>query len=520
MATFTTADGLTFNLPDEGTVFRATGDTTKSSYYTIKDGALSTTGPTAIAATDLRSPDGTIIKAGQPIPGGAAKIENGWSTVNPGYTGNWVSLNNGASQYDAINGAGAYSTLPEFNLADIQTALQKLGGKLPTGNVSQVVDPTNPNATNTLNAQGQVISQPNAPGQPGAITPTPSYTNPNANFQNTGSTAGFTNNVQQGAQPQTSSGYMGPSIVDYLSSIGQPSDYASRAALAAANGIQNYTGTAAQNTQLLQMLRSQGGATGKNASGITTGGTMGGSTQNTGSTNNIGSTGASDPYAGLDPIQKQVKMYTDAASALGLPTIKQQYQSMLDKQKELTDEMNKKISDVNNNPWYSEGIRVKEIQKIQDKYKTDLETYSNLATLYDSLYKQGQAQVEKIVSGAEADVKAANDLAQKQLDAATALAKDNQVVSIGGNEVLVNKSTGKTIAVLGPSSTPKTPTSTAKGSQTSAQFVANTLKTQGLDYQTVIQSIPAGRVGVIDNKTGTIGSILPSEYDSSKYTYL
>lgn len=49
--------------------------------------------------------------------------------------------------------------------------------------------------------------------------------------------------------------YTGPSIVDYLNSTGQASDYNSRATLAQQKGIQNYTGTADQNTQLLGMLR-------------------------------------------------------------------------------------------------------------------------------------------------------------------------------------------------------------------------------------------------------------------------
>jgi len=44
------------------------------------------------------------------------------------------------------------------------------------------------------------------------------------------------------------------SIVDYLKSKGQASDYASRTKLAQQQGITNYTGTAAQNTQLLGIL--------------------------------------------------------------------------------------------------------------------------------------------------------------------------------------------------------------------------------------------------------------------------
>ena len=51
------------------------------------------------------------------------------------------------------------------------------------------------------------------------------------------------------------SGYMGPSIVDYLNSTGQGSDFASRSKLAGEKGITGYKGTGEQNTQLLQALR-------------------------------------------------------------------------------------------------------------------------------------------------------------------------------------------------------------------------------------------------------------------------
>ena len=49
--------------------------------------------------------------------------------------------------------------------------------------------------------------------------------------------------------------YTGNSIVDYLASIGQGNSYAERARLAAQYGMQNYQGSAQQNTQLLGMLR-------------------------------------------------------------------------------------------------------------------------------------------------------------------------------------------------------------------------------------------------------------------------
>lgn len=49
--------------------------------------------------------------------------------------------------------------------------------------------------------------------------------------------------------------YAGGSIVDYLNSIGQASSFSARAQLASQVGITNYTGSAQQNTQLLNSLR-------------------------------------------------------------------------------------------------------------------------------------------------------------------------------------------------------------------------------------------------------------------------
>lgn len=59
----------------------------------------------------------------------------------------------------------------------------------------------------------------------------------------------------QAPQPQPTSTYNGASLVDYLGTIKQDTSYTYRAKLAAEKGIQNYTGTAAQNTQLLKTLR-------------------------------------------------------------------------------------------------------------------------------------------------------------------------------------------------------------------------------------------------------------------------
>lgn len=69
---------------------------------------------------------------------------------------------------------------------------------------------------------------------------------------------------QNATFPTTAAGVKTPqqspnmgSVVDYLGSKGQASDFGSRTALANQYGITNYTGTASQNTQLLRALQGQ-----------------------------------------------------------------------------------------------------------------------------------------------------------------------------------------------------------------------------------------------------------------------
>jgi len=60
---------------------------------------------------------------------------------------------------------------------------------------------------------------------------------------------------QPTTQPQQTGGYTGDSLVDYLKSINVDSSFANRQRLAQQHGIANYTGTASQNTQLLNIMR-------------------------------------------------------------------------------------------------------------------------------------------------------------------------------------------------------------------------------------------------------------------------
>lgn len=83
----------------------------------------------------------------------------------------------------------------------------------------------------------------------------------------TGSSGGSGGSGSSSGGENSGSTYTGNSVVDYLKSIGQDSSFANRKKLADQYGISNYSGTAAQNTQLLNLMR--GGAGSGSSSGYT-----------------------------------------------------------------------------------------------------------------------------------------------------------------------------------------------------------------------------------------------------------
>lgn len=114
-------------------------------------------------------------------------------------------------------------------------------------------------------------------------TPGLTYTNANndqvafdnSNTGNTIKTAATVQNNVVGAGGTST--YSGPSVVDYLASVGQPSDLASRSKLAASYGLvsdpSQFTGSAAQNTALLTALRTHAAGASQSQAGSIAGST-------------------------------------------------------------------------------------------------------------------------------------------------------------------------------------------------------------------------------------------------------
>ena len=344
-----------------------------------------------------------------------------------------------------------------------------------------------------------------------------------------------------GAGAPSTSTYQGASIVDYLNTVGQASDFASRSILAAKMGISGYTGTSAQNTQLLNSLRSQNTPPGTSTTmaGATTGGQTGGT-----STPGVGTpTGDADttsvianateiakkfgwvaPNPGDSPLNIATNLFAQGLQSYGLNDLKTQINSTIKAQNDLNNKKADEAADINNNPWLTEGERVNRLTKLDEKYETKLDTLVNTLSLYDSEYKTGLDQVQWQVGQAmtaygkqqdlnESIFESALTLAGKQLDAKKALETARKPIEVSAGSTLFDPETGKAIYTAPSSSGADgilsvsdaqalgVPYGTTKSGASGLTSTKNLTETQAKDYAYAQRS---------DQANSILGSLAPT----------
>ena len=158
------------------------------------------------------------------------------------------------------------------NFDDLTTKIENVNANVT--NVGSKVDSVNNNVSNLGSSFSSAISSVQSQISSVAssvskvqddVTKVQSTVNSNTStlnkvVSNTTKTSTSTTKTNTSASKTSSSNikatsYKGNSIVDGLKSVGVNSSYAYRSQLAAANGIKNYTGSASQNTALLNKLK-------------------------------------------------------------------------------------------------------------------------------------------------------------------------------------------------------------------------------------------------------------------------
>ena len=218
---------------------------------------------------------------------------------------------------------------------------------------------------------------------------------------------------------------------------------------------------------------------------------------------------AATPTPGKTAVQTVIDDYTSAYTALGLGDIKKQYTDYVQKQTDITNKINAEKADVDNNPWLSESVRARTKDQIDNKYKTQVDTLTHQVSLLDSMYKEGQLEVNNIVTKAEAidleQMREAAAIAKQKQDAIDALtlakAKESPTDKYGTGsigEYNFAKSQGYTGSFTQYQNEDANRKARAAGSGSATPKTLEERKAQSLsDLQAAIDSSPKG-AGITD----------------------
>lgn len=205
-----------------------------------------------------------------------------------------------------------------------------------------------------------------------------------------------------GNAPQSSQGtpLTNPSVVDYLNSTGQPSDFAARKAMAEKLGIQGYSGTVEQNQQLLSASRGIPVSPSENVT-PTSAGVIADTPASPVATDmafqsnadKFGLTQTSDDFAS-DPITTIKNITKQVFDAMGLGDARDEIKSISKDYEDLSNKKDDEIRDINDNPWLTEGVRVKQIQSVENKYEDRLGNMTDKLQLLENVQKDATQQAQ------------------------------------------------------------------------------------------------------------------------------
>ena len=191
------------------------------------------------------------------------------------------------------------------------------------------------------------------------------------------------------------------SIVDYLNASGQASDFGSRARIAESLGIQGYTGTAEQNGQMIASLRGAPISTQESITPVSAGAIT--ATSNTAPNATAQSYTAVQQKFGLpqtpqdfasDPIKTIKDITKQVFSSMGLGEANKEIKNISGELEDLENNRDDEIRDINDDPWLTEGVRLRQIQKVEQKYEDRINNRVNRLQLLESVRDDATQQAQ------------------------------------------------------------------------------------------------------------------------------
>lgn len=110
--------------------------------------------------------------------------------------------------------------------------------------------------------------------------------------------------------------------------------------------------------------------------------------------------GITAPKVSDNPVTSYADTYKQLLGTMGITNIKSEFEKTQQKFADLQVELNDKISEINDDPWLTEGVRVGRIRSLQDKYEGRLQILTDQQKLYQSMYEQGVQEAQFVANAA------------------------------------------------------------------------------------------------------------------------
>lgn len=103
-------------------------------------------------------------------------------------------------------------------------------------------------------------------------------------------------------------------------------------------------------------------------------------------TKNVENSGQQMLPSDTDPVKAWDTYYQNAYITSGAPTNKKRTEELAGEIRDMEDLKDEEIRDINDNPWMTEGVRLREIAKIDNKYSDKLNNLTNQYSLQQNMY--------------------------------------------------------------------------------------------------------------------------------------
>jgi hypothetical protein len=103
---------------------------------------------------------------------------------------------------------------------------------------------------------------------------------------------------------------------------------------------------------------------------------------------------------GVSPVNEALETYKTVYKELGLPDVRTEFDKVQKQYADLQMELADKISDVNDNPWLTEGMRRARINSLQERYEQKTASLTQQMALYQNVYESGQRQAQYVLEQA------------------------------------------------------------------------------------------------------------------------